>query len=57
VGARVIHASQVVSKCGLAIYIKKIKYLNAKEELWETQIFHHAKNYNFLKKKILLKEK
>jgi hypothetical protein len=57
VGARVIHASQVVSKCGLAIYIKKIKYLNAKEELWETQIFHHAKNYNFLQKKILLKEK
>jgi len=30
-----------VSHCGLAIYIKK--YLKAKEELLETQIFHHAK--------------
>jgi hypothetical protein len=30
-----------VSHCGLAIYIKK--YLKAKEELWEIQIFHHAK--------------
>jgi hypothetical protein len=30
-----------VSHCGLAIYIKK--YLKAKEELWKTQIFHHAK--------------
>jgi hypothetical protein len=29
------------SQCGLAIYIKK--YLKAKEELWKTQIFHHAK--------------
>jgi hypothetical protein len=27
----------------LPIYIKKVKYLKAKEELWETQIFHHAK--------------
>jgi hypothetical protein len=26
---------------GLAIYIKT--NLNAKEELWETQIFHHTK--------------
>jgi hypothetical protein len=31
-----------VSHCGLAIYIKK-KYLKAKEEFMETQIFHHAK--------------
>jgi hypothetical protein len=30
-----------VSHCGLAIYIKK--YLKEKEELWKTQIFHHAK--------------
>jgi hypothetical protein len=31
-----------VSHYGLAIYIKK--YLKAKEEeLWKTQIFHHAK--------------
>jgi hypothetical protein len=30
-----------VSQCGLAIYIQK--YLKAKEELWKTQIFHHAK--------------
>ncbi len=30
-----------VLHCGLAIYIKK--YLKAKEELWKTQIFHHAK--------------
>jgi hypothetical protein len=29
------------SHCGLAIYIKK--YLKAKEEFMETQIFHHAK--------------
>jgi hypothetical protein len=32
-----------VSHCGLAIYIKK--YLKAKEELWKTQMFHHAKIY------------
>jgi hypothetical protein len=32
---------------GLAIYIKK--YLNAKEELWKTQIFHHSKNIIFKK--------
>ncbi len=36
-----------VSHCGLAIYIKK--YLKAKEELWKTQIFHHAKIYQSLK--------
>jgi hypothetical protein len=30
-----------VSHCGLAIYIKK--YLKEKEELWNTQMFHHAK--------------
>jgi hypothetical protein len=30
-----------VSQCGLAIYIKK--YLKAKEEFMETQIFHHPK--------------
>jgi hypothetical protein len=30
-----------VSHFGLAIYIKK--YLKAKEKLWKTQIFHHAK--------------
>jgi hypothetical protein len=30
-----------VSHCGLAIYIKK--YLKAKQELMETQIFHQAK--------------
>jgi hypothetical protein len=29
------------SHCGLAIYIKK--YLKAKEEFMETQIFHRAK--------------
>jgi hypothetical protein len=34
---------------GLAIYIKK--HLKAKEELWKTPIFHHAKNIIF--KKIL----
>jgi hypothetical protein len=33
--------TRVVSHCGLAIYIKK--YLKAKEEIMETQIFHHAK--------------
>jgi hypothetical protein len=33
-----------VSHCGLAIYIKK--YLKAKEELWEIQIFHHAKIFS-----------
>jgi hypothetical protein len=31
-----------VSKCGLAIYIKKY-HKKAKEELSKTQIFHHAK--------------
>jgi hypothetical protein len=36
-----------VSHCGLAIYIKM--YLNAKEEIMETQIFHHAKNIIFKK--------
>jgi hypothetical protein len=30
----------VCHTCGLAICMKK--YLNAKEELLETQIFHHA---------------
>jgi hypothetical protein len=30
-----------VTHYGLAIYIKK--YLKAKEEFWETQIFHHTK--------------
>jgi hypothetical protein len=30
-----------VSHYDLAIYIKK--YLKAQEELWETQIFYHAK--------------
>jgi hypothetical protein len=30
-----------VSHCGLAIYIKK--YLKAKEEIMEIQIFPHAK--------------
>jgi hypothetical protein len=32
-----------VSHYGLAIYIKK--YLKTKEELWKTQMFHHAKIY------------
>jgi hypothetical protein len=36
-----------VSHCGLAIYIKK--YLKAKEEIMEIQIFHHAKNIIFQK--------
>jgi hypothetical protein len=36
-----------VSHCGLAIYIKK--YLKAKEEFLEIQIFPHAKNYNLSK--------
>jgi hypothetical protein len=31
-----------VLHCGLAIYILK-SILKAKEELWKTQIFHHAK--------------
>jgi hypothetical protein len=35
------------SHYGLAIYIKK--YCKAKEELWRTQIFHHAKNIIFKK--------
>jgi hypothetical protein len=30
-----------VSHCDLAIYIKR--YVKAKEEIMETQIFHHAK--------------
>jgi hypothetical protein len=38
-----VHSSETwgVSHYGLAIYIKK--YLKAKEEVWEIQIFHHAK--------------
>jgi SUMO ligase MMS21 Smc5/6 complex component len=28
---------------------EKFKYLKAKEELWKTQIFHHAKNIIFQK--------
>jgi hypothetical protein len=42
-----------VSHYSLAIYIEK--YLKAKEEFMETQIFHHAKIYN-LQKKNPLKE-
>jgi hypothetical protein len=42
-----------VSYRGLAIYIfYKKKYLKAKEELWETQIFHHAKKIIFFKKSL-----
>jgi hypothetical protein len=38
-----------VSHCGLAIYILKM-YLNPKRRrIMETQIFHHAKKYNFQK--------
>jgi len=41
-----------VSHYGLAIHIKK--YLKAKEEeIMKIQIFHHAKNIIFKKKKIL----
>jgi len=36
-----IEETRGVSHCGLAIDIKK--YLKAKEELLETQMFHHAK--------------
>jgi hypothetical protein len=31
------------------IYEAVGKYLNAKEELWKTQIFHHSKKYNLQK--------
>jgi len=37
-----------VTRCGLAIYIKKM-YLKAKNRIIETQIFHHAKNTIFKK--------
>jgi hypothetical protein len=40
---------------GLAIYIKK--YLNAKEELWKPQIFHHAKIIIFKKSSKIKKPK
>ncbi len=41
--------TRAVSHHGLAIYIKK--YLKANlEELWKTQIFHHAKKYQSSKK-------
>jgi hypothetical protein len=36
-----------VSQCRLAIYMKK--YVKAKEEFLETQIFHHSKNIIFKK--------
>jgi hypothetical protein len=36
-----------MSRCGLAIYIKK--YLKAKERIMEIQIFHCAKNIIFKK--------
>jgi hypothetical protein len=42
-----------MSQCGLAIYIKKKKYLNTNEELWKLKYFTMQK-YNL--KKILLKK-
>jgi hypothetical protein len=39
-----ISKTRGVSHHGLAIYIDK--YLKAKDESWETQLFRHEKKYN-----------
>jgi hypothetical protein len=42
-----MYKTRGVSLCGLPFYLKK--YLKAKEEIMETQIFHHTKNVIFKK--------